>query len=359
MPPRSLVLQLSTVVLSAILSSPSVSTAASPEPQSTPVVIRVGGSELNGLMRLWEADFMRDHPGIAFDNKMASGDAAIGTLSAGAADIVANGREPMLTEFLGFAEALGNDGPFQLTVATGSAEKLGRTWAQVVYVNSANPLLRLTMAQLERVFSGARTGGYEGYRWTSSKALPASRTITRWGQLGLAGTWSKRPIHTYGYAPTGMSNFFETIVFHGGTVWAPGYRQYVEASAKQAADHAGTTDAMMDALEHDPNGIAWAGLAHWHGHAHVKTVALGWTTAGPFYQCTRESVSTRRYPLTRSVFIQFNHPPGTTIAPATRAFLEYVLSPRGQEVVARQGEYLALPADFASSELARLGRSPN
>ncbi len=326
--------------------------ASGSDTQSLPVphTIRVGGSDLNGLMPLWEAEFARLHPEIRFDNHMASGDAAIGALEAGAVDIVANGREPVLTEYLSFAEVFGHDGPFQVTVATGSAEKLGRTWAQVIFVNRANPLAHMTMAQLEGVFAGARTGGYDGYRWTSSKALPADRTIRSWGGLGLGGTWAARPIHTYGYAPTGMSNFFEGVVFHGGTSWAPGYRQYVEASAKQATDRAGTTDQMMDDLEHDPDGIAWAGLAHAKEHPNVKAIALGVDAGGPFIPCTRETVAARRYPLTRSIFIQLDRAPGKPLDPEVRAFLDYVLSEAGQAVVARQDQYLALPESFATAQ---------
>lgn len=317
-------------------------------------VIRVGGSDLNGLMPLWEAGFAKSHPEVRFENHMVSGDAAIGALEAGAADIVANGREPVLTEYLAFAEVFGNDGPYQVTVATGSHEKLGRTWAQVIYVNATNPIAHLSMDQLERVFAGARTGGYDGYRWTVTKALPAARTIRSWGGLGLRGSWAHRPIHTYGYAPTGMSNFFEQTVFRGGTTWAPGYRQFIETTAKQVTSHAGTIDQMMTELEMDPNGIAWAGLAHASGHPGVKAIALSWSAAGPFLPCTRDTVETRRYPLTRSIFIQLNRAPGEPLAAVVRAFLDYVLSHEGQDIVRQQGEYLPLPPALAQAQQARL-----
>ncbi len=330
--------------------------AAPPDPPdyvaAAPVtgVIRTSGSELAGLLTLWEQDFAKYQPGVKFENRLASGDAAIGALEAGAADIAVNGREPVLTEFLSFAEVFGNDGPFQVTVATGSYEKLGRTWAQVIYVNKANPLAKLTLEQLDGIFGAERTGGYEGYKWTHRAARGADRNIRTWGQLGLKGAWARQPIHTYGYAPTGMSNFFELTVFHGATKWNPNLRQYVETAAKQATDHAGTTDQMLDDLSKDRFGIAWAGVAHGEGKPNVRMIALARTAAGPFVPATLETVRARTYPLTRSVFMQMNRPPGSSLPPAEAEFLRYVLSRQGQAMVARQGEYLPLPADEAARQ---------
>ncbi len=123
-------------------------------------VIRNNGSAFAGLLAAWEKGFRRFHPGITFQDSLLSGDAAIGALEAGASDLAPNGREPVLTEFLSFAEVFGNDGPFQVTVATGSYKALGRTWAQVIFVNKDNPLTHLTMKQLDDIFGAERTGGY-------------------------------------------------------------------------------------------------------------------------------------------------------------------------------------------------------
>lgn len=308
-------------------------------------VIRNNGSAFAGLLAAWETGFKKYHPAITFQDSLLSGDAAIGALEAGASDLAPNGREPVLTEFLSFAEVFNNDGPFQVTVATGSYEALGRTWAQVIFVNKDNPLTHLTMKQLDQIFGAERTGGYSGYKWVSSAARLASENIRTWGQLGLTGEWADKPIQTYGYAPTGMSNFFEMKVFHGGTKWNPNLRQFVETSAKQATYHAGTTDQMMDELSRDRYGIAWAGLAHAKGKPGVKAIALGNTSSGPFIECSEQTVRERIYPLTRSIYFQLNRPPGTTIEPRLKEFLLYILSREGQTSVADQGGYLPLTAD--------------
>src|SRR6185312_10219863 len=67
-------------------------------------VIRTSGSDLAGLLNLWEAGFRKLQPNVRFENHLDSGDAAIGAVEAHAADVAVNGREPVLTEFLSFAE---------------------------------------------------------------------------------------------------------------------------------------------------------------------------------------------------------------------------------------------------------------
>jgi phosphate transport system substrate-binding protein len=315
-------------------------------------IIRNNGSAFAGLLTAWETGFKKYHPGITFQDSLLSGDAAIGALESGASDLAPNGREPVLTEFLSFSEVLNNDGPFQVTVATGSYELLGRTWAQVIFVNKDNPLAHLTMRQLDQIFGSERTGGYSGYKWVTTAARSASENIRTWGQLGLTGQWADKQIQTYGYAPTGMSNFFELTVFHGGTKWNPNLRQYVETSAKQATEHAGTTEQMMDDLSRDRYGIAWAGLAHAKGKPGVKALALSFSVNGPFIFCDEKSVRSRTYPLTRSIFFQLNRPPNTPIQSRIKEFLLYILSREGQSAVAAQGEYLPLTA----TELSRQRR---
>jgi phosphate transport system substrate-binding protein len=317
-------------------------------------VIRNSGSSLGGLLNAWERGFTKLQPGIRFADDLRSGDAAIGAIESAAADLAINGREPVLTEFLSFAEVFGNDGPFQVTVATGSFDVLGRTWAEVIYVNRDNPLAHLTMDQLDGIFGAARTGGYQGYKWSSAAARTAASDIRTWGQLGLEGEWANKPINTYGYAPTGMSNFFELKVFHGGTKWNPNYRQYVETSAKQATEHSGTTDQMLDDLSHDKYGIAWAGIAHARNKPRVKAVALGPGANGPYISCTRATTADRTYPLTRSIFIQMNRPPGAPINPQIKEFLRYILSLQGQSAVADQGEYLPLTREELDRQIAAL-----
>src|SRR5258706_9129828 len=63
-------------------------------------VIRIFGSDLAGMVKLWEEGFRKQQPEIRFEDKFPSSDAATAGLLSGVADIGTSGREPVLTEFL-------------------------------------------------------------------------------------------------------------------------------------------------------------------------------------------------------------------------------------------------------------------
>ena len=186
--------------------------------------IRIFGGELGGMVKTWEEGFRKHHSEARFQDAFPTSDGATAGLIAGVADIGVSGREPTLTEFLSFNETFKYDLQ-TVAVATGAFDIKGKTWALVVFVNKDNPLSKLTMKQLDGIFGAERTGGYDGYKWTSRAARSAAENIRTWRQLGLTGEWADKPIQTYGYANTGMAKFFELKVFSGGEKWNPNYRE--------------------------------------------------------------------------------------------------------------------------------------
>jgi phosphate transport system substrate-binding protein len=319
-------------------------------------VIRNFGGDLAGLLKIWETGFQKRQPGIRFEDKLPTGDAAIGGLVSGA-DLAPSGREMETAEFLAFYETFHHNA-LDITVATGSYDVLGRSWGEVVFVNRANPLSKLTMKQLDGIFGDERTGGWRGFEWSPEAVRGANENIRTWGQLGLGGEWANAPIHTYGYAPTGMSNFFELKVFHGGAKWNANYRQYVETGSKQVpAGEAGQAigiQHMFAELAADRFGIAWAGIPQAKNAPAVKTVALAATAGSPYIEPSKETFQNRTYPLTRSIYIYLNREPGTPVDPKLKEFLSYILSRDGQMDVVRQGEYLPLTEEVIRQQLSRL-----
>jgi phosphate transport system substrate-binding protein len=320
-------------------------------------VIRIFGSELAGMVKVWEEGFRRFHPEVRFEDRFPSSDAATAGLVSGVADIGTSGREPVLTEFLAFNETFKYD-LVNVVVATGAYDFIGRTWAPVVFVNKDNPITKLTMKQLDCIFGAARTGGYNGYKWMPQYARSAKEDIRTWEQLGLTGEWVDKPIQTYGYANTGMAKFFELNVFHGGEKWNPNYREYVESGTRMISDGEiglnGGSKSMLAELSKDKYGIGWSGIAHAKSFPQLRALALALNESGPYVFPSRETIQDRTYPLARSIFMYIKHPPDHPVDPNVKEFLRYVLSREGQDDVLKLNVYLPLTAQVVREQLKKV-----
>lgn len=321
-------------------------------------MLRVFGAGLKGLVKAWEAGYAKHNPDVRFADNPGGSDAAIGVLQHGTAEIAVLGRELELNDYLGFFENKGYN-PTEFTIASGTWDVPGGSWALLIFVNKDNPLAQLTMEQLDGIFGSERTGGYEGYVWKTENARGADRNIRTWGQLGLKGEWANQPIQTYGYAPGGMAHFFEIEVLQGGSKWNDNYRQYVENGTKilTPGRESGGVLSMLAGLEKDKYGIAWAGMPQWNQLPQVtgiKVLALSRRGGGPFVAPSKATLTDRTYPLTRSVYIYVDKEPGRPLPPKVKDFLKYVLSEEGQEIVRQNGVYLPLPAAVVREQLKKL-----
>jgi phosphate transport system substrate-binding protein len=321
-------------------------------------VLRVFGAGLKGLVKSWEEGYARHNPDVKFADNPGGSDAAIGVLQHGTADVAVFGREMELNDYLGFFENKGYN-PTEITIASGGYDVPGSSWALVVFVNKSNPLTQLTIQQLDGIFGAERTGGYDGFVWKTENARDARANLRTWGQLGLKGAWAGKSIQTYGYANGGMAHFFELEVLKGSNKWNPNYRQYVENGTKilTAGREAGGILNMLAELERDPNGIAWAGMPQWKQVPQItgiRPLAIARSSCGPFVAPSRETLTDRSYPLTRSVYIYLDKEPGRSLSPKVRDFLRYVLSAEGQDIVKRNGVYHPLPAQVVHEQLAKL-----
>lgn len=320
-------------------------------------VLRVFGANLKGLVKAWEEGYMKHNPDVRIADNPGGSDAAIGVLQHGTAEIAVMGRELELNDYLGFFENKGYN-PTEITIASGTYDTPGASWALLVFVNKDNPIAQLTLRQLDGIFGSERTGAYEGYVWKSEHARSAKENIRTWGQLGLTGGWADREVQTYGYAHGGMAHFFEIEVLKGSNKWNGNYRQYVENGTKilTPGREASGVLAMLAELEKDKYGIGWAGMPQWNQVPEIKGIkvlALS-RDGGPFVLPGRETLADRTYPLTRSVYIYLDKEPGRPLSPKVKDFMKYVLSEEGQEIVRRHGVYFPLPAALVREQLRKL-----
>lgn len=326
--------------------------------QAVTGTIRIHGSGFAGLIKAWEAGFQAIHPGVRFEDKLPTSDAAFPALVTGVADLAPDGAEPIITETLSFYEVYGYHAT-QITVATGAYDAEGRSNGLIVFVHKDNPISRLTMRQLDGIFGAERSGALRGFKWTMEDGRGPEGNIRTWGQLGLSGEWANKAIQTYGHAPSGTARFFQWKVLRNSGKWNPNYREYVETGSKMIGDddrvaqRGGLKHMLANELANDRYGIAWTVLPQAQGIAGIKPVALASADGGEYYEPSAKSFQDRTYPLARSIYIYLNRPPGQPLEAKIAEFLRYVLSRDGQQLVAKTG-YLPLTASLASEQLEQL-----
>ncbi|HZZ92165.1 MAG TPA: substrate-binding domain-containing protein [Usitatibacter sp.] len=331
------------------------------QPPASPVsgTIRNFGFGLGGVLELWEEGFRKYQPGIRFDDKLPTSDAAIPALVSGVADLGPDGGEPAITEALSFFEVYGYH-PTGVIVASGAFDVEGKSNGPIVFVNKANPVKQLTMEQLDGIFGAERSAGLRGFEWTPSVARGAEKNIRTWGQLGLTGEWAGKEIQTYGHAPSGTTRFFQWKVMGNGDKWNPNYREYVETGSKmiaaedKATQNLGLQHMLREELARNPYGIAWTVMPQAKGIDGIKPIAIVPRGGDRAVFPSRESFQDRSYPLVRNIYIYLNRKPGTAVDPKLREFLRYILSREGQEIVAKEGSYLPLPAAVVREQLGKL-----
>lgn len=318
--------------------------------------IRFFGSELKGQVAIWQEGFLKFHPDAVFSNNfMTSSEGAMAGLYTGLSDIAPAGDDAKITDVMPFYNTF-RYLPTEISVATGGYEKRGTLWAIQIVVNKENPLAKLTMKQLDGIFGSERTGGWEGILYTAKYARGPEQNIRTWGQLGLAGEWANKEIHTYGYCAPGFIIAFERKLFHWSDKWNPNYREFVEAKevTPDADGQKVASERMLEELSKDRYGIAWAAIMHTKDYPQVKQVALAADEGGPYVDLTIENVRNRTYPLIRDAYIYINRAPGRPIEPKIKEFIRYILSRQGQQDIVKNGMYYPLTPAALQEQLKKL-----
>lgn len=230
-------------------------------------------------------------------------------LLSGEVDCVAYVREPFAAEIAAYGARFGR-APLLVAIAGGSYATRGGTHAIAIYVQQDNPLDRLTMAQLEGIFSGR---------------------ITEWGQLGLGGDFAGKRITLYGMLrrresgnPPGIVNFMQIRVLAG---------RAIREDSVEVIDRPGET-ALSGIVRHvaeDRFGIGYSGFGF--ARQGAKTVKIAETEQGPYYEGSEEQVAKRLYPLSRTVYLMFRPGADGGLTAEQKAFLRVVLSPQGQRAL--------------------------
>jgi len=255
------------------------------------------------------------------------------------ADLALLGRESDITDDNGFFKSVGGYKPLRLELMNGSLDVPGQSAAQVVLAHRDNPLSRLTVPQLDAIF------GYEHRRGTEN--------IRTWGQLGLTGEWSDKPIHLYAYdieSEDGLY-FARSVLADSRKLNWENLTEFRDVE-KPGGGVMESGQRIVDALRNDRYGLAISNARY--AIPGVKPIAIAAHESAPYYQATAANVVARVYPLARRTYAFLNQPPGQALDPKMSEFMRYVLSREGQHDVMRAHGYQPLSSEVLLDQLAAL-----
>jgi phosphate transport system substrate-binding protein len=270
----------------------------------------VGSDTLANLMTLWTEEFKRLYPNVNIQVQAAGSSTAPPALTEGTSNLGPMSRKMKNKEIEAFERKHGYK-PTAIPVAID---------ALAVYVHKDNPVSGISIPQIDAIFSATRKCGYRTF-------------ITVWGDLGLTGEWTARPIQLYGRnSVSGTYGYFKSKALCKGD-----YKDSVNEQPGSASVVQGITKSI--------NGIGYSGIGY--RTSGVRAVPLSKKDGGDFVEATPDNAISGKYPLSRFLYVYVNKHPNRPLAPLEREFLRMVLSKTGQHVVIKDG-YIPLPAKVAA-----------
>jgi len=273
----------------------------------------IGSDTLNNLMTFWGEGFRKQYPNVNIQIEGKGSSTAPPALIEGTAQIGPMSREMKKSEIEAFEAKFGYK-PLAIGVALDSL---------AVFVNKDNPLEQLSLTQVDAIFSTNRKSG-------------AAEEISTWGQVGLTGEWSGKPMSLYGRnSASGTYGYFKENALAKGD-----FKDTVK-------EQPGSASVVLSITE-DKAGIGYSGIGY--KTSGVKALALAKKDGEEAYEASYGNVLEGKYPLGRMLYLYVAKQPNQPLPKMVEEFLRYALSKEGQEIVVKDG-YLPLPAAIAEKQL--------
>ena len=285
----------------------------------------VGYNDMNEVLANLNAIFVQSHPAFKFHMQLKGSATAAPALTLGVSAFAPTGAEFSAMELESYKSFVEAD-PMLIRVAHCSVDPRARSAPVGIFVNSRNPIEKLTTAQVARIFTTGSPGG----------------ALTQWGQIGLKGEWAARPIHPCGIAEeaaAGLAAFM--LKKMGGRPFTPAYDGFAQSTQ------------VVQRVGEDPMAIGFAsGNIATSG---TKLLAISEKEGGYFSSVSASDVVNGKYPYDRYLFIYVRRVPGEPIDPFVKEYLRLVLSREGQQAIAAAlPKYLPLNVREIKEELAKL-----
>jgi len=275
----------------------------------------VGSDTLNNMMTFWAEGFRKKYPNVNIQIEGKGSSTAPPALIEGTSQLGPMSRKMKNKEVQKFEAKYGYK-PTTIGVALDSL---------AVFLNKDNPIDKLSLQQVDAIFSKTRKGGLD--------------EVTTWGQLGLKGEWANKPVSLYGRnSASGTYGYFKKHALFKGD-----YKDTVKEQPGSASVVLGVTE--------DKGGIGYSGIGY--KTSGVKAIALSKKNGEKTFEPNYDNVMHGKYPLGRMLYINVAKEPNKPLPTLVKEFLKFALSKEGQQIVVKDG-YLPLTAAIAKKQLALL-----
>jgi phosphate transport system substrate-binding protein len=265
------------LLLSTVLAIPSAASAGS---------ITIKGSDTMVLLgQRWAEQYMAKVPGTSIQVTGGGSGTGISALINGTTDICEASRSMSDAEKNTMREKYKTPGE-EIPVARDGLS---------VYVNAANSIKDLNMDQLRLIFTGK---------------------VTNWKEVG--GKDAKIILYS-------RENSSGTYVF---------FKEHIlkNADYAQRAQSMPGTAAVVNAVSKEKNGIGYGGAAYAKG---IRVLKIKKDAESPGVEANLANVQNGSYPLSRPLFFYLRNKAAGDI----KAFIDWVLSAEGQEIVTKVGYF--------------------
>lgn len=248
--------------------------------------VTVKGSDTMVIMNAQLAEsFMKKNPNVQIQVTGGGSGVGLAALINGTTELAASSRPIKTSEI---------DKLKQRFATRGIAVPIARD-GLAVYLHSSNPVEELTLGQLREIYSGR---------------------ITNWKQVG--GKDAQIILYSRENSSGTYAYFKEFVLLN---------RDY----AARAQTLQGTS-AVVNAVAKDVNGIGYGGAAFAKG---VKFAKVKKDDQSPAFAPNLETVRSGDYPISRYLYYYLRTAPKGD----AKKFIEFALSPEGQQIVSRTGYF--------------------
>jgi phosphate transport system substrate-binding protein len=251
---------------------------------AAPITVK-GSDTMVVLGQRWAEEYMNKHKGTTIQVTGGGSGTGISALINGTTDVCEASRTMKDPEKKQVADKAGGP-PVEIVVAKDGLS---------VYVNDANPISELTMAQLKDIYTGK---------------------VTDWKDVG--GTPGK-------IIPYSRENSSGTYVF---------FKEHVLQNADYTprAQAMPGTAAVVNAVARDKSSIGYGGAAYAKG---IKVLKIKKEPTAAGILPSDATIHDGTYPLSRPLFFYLR----PKASAAIKAFTDWVLSPEGQAIVVKVGYF--------------------